>query len=235
MVKQASEHKIRRLYRITEAAAAGGHTARIRWEDGRESVVDLSEVLNKYEALRPHREDPELFATLRPDESGWGIAWADGMEIGTDDLLRRAMEQAGETISPQAFAEWMDRHDLKQQSAADLLGISRRMLNYYLSGEQVIPKTVVLAMRGAFPAESCFGLYTLVEPKAHKAGRASRGVSLGTMVRQALDAIKHVSERSPQGVKVVNPENGVYVVTVKKEPAKRVRRASSRNGQEQRG
>ena len=39
----------------------------------------------------------------------------------------------------------MQAHQLTQQAAADAIGISRRMLNYYLSAEKPIPKTVWLA------------------------------------------------------------------------------------------
>ncbi len=40
------------------------------------------------------------------------------------------------------------QHGLTQARAADAIGISRRMLSYYLSGAKPIPKTVWLACLG---------------------------------------------------------------------------------------
>jgi transcriptional regulator with XRE-family HTH domain len=36
----------------------------------------------------------------------------------------------------------MHKHTLTQERSAQAIGVSRRMLNYYLSGVKVIPKTV---------------------------------------------------------------------------------------------
>ena len=47
-----------------------------------------------------------------------------------------------------AFRAWMDEHGLTQEAAASALGLSRRMIAYYLSGEKPIPKTVLLATEG---------------------------------------------------------------------------------------
>lgn len=46
------------------------------------------------------------------------------------------------------LASWMSGHRLTQTAAAEALGVSRRMLNYYLAGEKPIPKTVFLACLG---------------------------------------------------------------------------------------
>ena len=48
----------------------------------------------------------------------------------------------------QEVADWMDRNGLTQTAAAEALGISRRMLVYYLSGEKPVPRTVALACLG---------------------------------------------------------------------------------------
>ncbi|HYG28707.1 MAG TPA: helix-turn-helix transcriptional regulator [Allosphingosinicella sp.] len=46
------------------------------------------------------------------------------------------------------FRAWMERHDLTRDAAAEALGLSRRTIGYYLSGEQPVPKTVMLATEG---------------------------------------------------------------------------------------
>jgi len=46
------------------------------------------------------------------------------------------------------ITEWMQRNGLTQTAAAEALGISRRMLVYYLTGEKPVPRTVALACLG---------------------------------------------------------------------------------------
>ncbi|AOV05719.1 helix-turn-helix domain-containing protein [Delftia tsuruhatensis] len=46
------------------------------------------------------------------------------------------------------IATWMARNGLTQTAAAEALGISRRMLLYYLTGEKPVPRTVALACLG---------------------------------------------------------------------------------------
>jgi predicted transcriptional regulator len=42
----------------------------------------------------------------------------------------------------------MEGHGLTLDRAAEALGLSRRIVAYYLSGEQPVPKTVMLATEG---------------------------------------------------------------------------------------
>ncbi len=51
-------------------------------------------------------------------------------------------------MAPAAFRAWMEKHAFTQEAAAKALGLSRRMIAYYVSGEKVIPKTVLLATVG---------------------------------------------------------------------------------------
>ena len=46
------------------------------------------------------------------------------------------------------FRAWMEAHALTLDGAASALGLSRRMIAYYASGEKPIPKTVLLATEG---------------------------------------------------------------------------------------
>ena len=93
-------------------------------------------------------KDPALFSTARVDERGGYVVWIDDdMEMGADNLRSMAVEQAG-GIGNERLANWMHKHSLTQANAADAVGVSRRMLNYYLSGAKAIPKTVWLACLG---------------------------------------------------------------------------------------
>ena len=47
-----------------------------------------------------------------------------------------------------AFRAWMEGHGLTLDRTAEALGLSRRIVAYYLSGEQPVPKTVMLATEG---------------------------------------------------------------------------------------
>lgn len=48
----------------------------------------------------------------------------------------------------EAFRAWMERHALTLDRAAEAPGLSRLTVAYYLSGEQPVPKTVMLATEG---------------------------------------------------------------------------------------
>jgi hypothetical protein len=61
---------------------------------------------------------------------------------------RWADEQAGETMPAAAFRHWIEAHAMTLDTAASALGLSRWTIAYYLSGEQPVPKTVMLATVG---------------------------------------------------------------------------------------
>jgi hypothetical protein len=82
-------------------------------------------------------------------EDGWSIEWpVCGVDFGAAQLRRWADEQAGEAMPADAFRAWLTRHSFTLDRAAEALGLSRRTIAYYLSGEQPVPKTVMLATEG---------------------------------------------------------------------------------------
>jgi hypothetical protein len=95
------------------------------------------------------------FRVVSPDEWNRGVFFAgdDDLTLASDNLRAMAIEQAG-GYSHQQVATWMHNHGLALDTAADALGISRRMLASYRSGERPIPKTVGLAMLG-WEAREC--------------------------------------------------------------------------------
>jgi hypothetical protein len=108
---------------------------------------DLSGVAQAYPALAALR-NPALFATARVDSRGGYVVWVDDdLELAADNLRNMAIEQAG-GIGNERLVNWMHKHGLTQERAAEAIGVSRRMLNYYLSGAKAIPKTVWLACLG---------------------------------------------------------------------------------------
>ena len=122
-------------------------TLAITWDDGHTGIVDVSASIDRVSALEP-LGDPAVFAQASVSHDGWSVEWPGGLDFGTGQLRRWADEQAGDTMRAAAFRDWMDRHNLTLDSAAGALGLSRRIIAYYLSGEHPIPKTVMLATEG---------------------------------------------------------------------------------------
>jgi len=139
---------------IQNVLAAGHGVLRIMFGDGFDAEVNLHEVMAKHPTLA-RLNDPAVFDQVTPDEWNRGVMFAgdDDLTLASDNLRAMAIEQTGEYSHQQVIA-WMHHHGLSLDTAADALGISRRMLAYYRSGERPIPKTVGLAMLGWEAQES---------------------------------------------------------------------------------
>lgn len=135
------------LGKIASVAILGPGCLEIGWDDGRVAPVDLAETISQRAALAPMR-DPAEFARVSISDDSWSLEWPSGIDFGAAQLRRWADEQAGEVMPPVLFRVWLDEHGLTQEEAAHALGLSRRMIAYYLSGEKPIPKTVWLATEG---------------------------------------------------------------------------------------
>lgn len=119
----------------------------LTFADGATLPVDLTATVQAYPALAA-LSNPALFATARVDERGGYVVWIDDeLEMAADNLRNLAIEQSG-GVGPERVLNWMAAHELTQERAAQAIGVSRRMLNYYLSGARPIPKTVWLACLG---------------------------------------------------------------------------------------
>ncbi len=132
---------------LTSFSMIGEKSLRLGWDDGAVAIVDLGEPIAVRKALAPLDNDGE-FVRARISEDGWSIEWPCGIDLGASQLRRWANEQSGESMSPKAFRRWMEGHGLTLDDAADALGLSRRTIAYYLSGEQPVSKTVMLATEG---------------------------------------------------------------------------------------
>lgn len=132
--------------RIKSIAPRGQSVLIVTWDDGRRGEIDLAPIIAAYPRLAP-LADPDAFAVASDD--GWSVEWPKaGIDLGAAQLRRWADEQAGEAMPRLAFRAWMERHDFTLERAGEALGLSRRTIAYYLSGEQPIPKTVMLATEG---------------------------------------------------------------------------------------
>jgi Protein of unknown function (DUF2442) len=133
--------------KIIAVSTSGGHKLAFEWDDGFCGVVDFTKVIAGHQSLAP-LGDTAAFENLSLSEDGWSIEWACGIDFGTAQLRRWVDEQAGETMPSADFRHWMATHKLTLDATAQALGLSRRTIAYYLSGEQPVPKTVMLATIG---------------------------------------------------------------------------------------
>ena len=133
--------------KLTALSVTGDHSLCLTWDDGRVGNVDLSGVISARKALRG-LADPAVFARAALSADGWSAEWPGGIDFGALQLRRWADEQAGEAMPAAAFRAWMEGHGFTLDRAAEALGLSRRTIAYYLSGEQPVPKTVMLATEG---------------------------------------------------------------------------------------
>jgi hypothetical protein len=133
--------------KLTALAVSGEQQLSLTWDDGWIGNVDLAGVIAGHKGLS-RLSKAAAFASAALSDDGWSIEWPNGEDFGAQQLRRWAEEQAGITMSPHSFRAWMEGHHFTLDRAAEMLGLSRRTIAYYLSGEQVVPRTVTLATEG---------------------------------------------------------------------------------------
>jgi DNA-binding transcriptional regulator YiaG len=109
--------------------------------------VDVSGLVETFRVYKPLRHSPELFGRVRVGEHGADIVWSDEIDMAADTLWRLAREQAGTTMSADAFKRWRERKAYTLDTAARALGLSRRMVACYEQGAKPVPRVVALAAR----------------------------------------------------------------------------------------
>lgn len=135
-------------FTITAVRPLDDYRLSISYADGFSGEVDLSDVLGKYPTLE-RAKFPHVFHSVKPDEWNLGVIFDgdDDLTLASDNLRAMAIEQDG-GFSHQQLVAWMAHHGMSLDSASEALGVSRRMLAYYRSGEKPIPRPVGLAMLG---------------------------------------------------------------------------------------
>jgi hypothetical protein len=119
----------------------------IEWADGKTSDVDVSDIVMQIAGLKPVR-DHKKFSRAKLGEDGFSVAWPGSLDIGARTLYQLALEQSGEAFPTRAFRAWMERNGLSLTTAAQVLGMTRRTVTSYSSGQRPIPKIVGLACAG---------------------------------------------------------------------------------------
>jgi len=131
--------------KLQAVEALAPYWLRTTWTTGEVLDVNIEAVLRGIPALTSLL-DPQVFSKVHLAEWGHGIEWFDA-ELGADNVYAWAKEQAGE-VSHQMFDTWMHRNRLSLNTAADALGISRRMVSYYRTAQKAIPRAIWLACLG---------------------------------------------------------------------------------------
>ena len=132
--------------RIAHVRYADEYTLRLRWVNGKTMSVDLREPVHRLKGMRPLR-DQEVFALVTKGEGGHSVVWPGEIDMGADRLWEMTLEQNGH-LDALEFIRWRWRHGLSLSDAAEALGLSRRQVAYYASGERPVPRTVLLACKG---------------------------------------------------------------------------------------
>jgi hypothetical protein len=132
--------------RITDVKYTGDYTLRLRWANDKALVVNLRDPVFRLKGMRPLR-DTEMFARASVGEGGHSVAWPGEIDMGAERLFEMALEQNGRGDAVE-FIRWRWKHGLSLTAAATALGVSRRQVAYYASGEHEVPRTILLACKG---------------------------------------------------------------------------------------
>jgi len=139
---------MKKQFTLTDVKPLRQAVLHLTYADGQQFSVDITALIKGSKILLPLQR-PEIFANAQLGDFGGSVIFAqdDNLELAADNLRARAIEQQGGYSHEYLFA-WINRHALTQQQAATSLGLSRRMLAYYLSGAKPLPRTVALACIG---------------------------------------------------------------------------------------
>jgi hypothetical protein len=134
------------VFKIQAIKVVAPYRLAVTFGDKMTMEINFSGIIDRHHALTPLK-DPGIFSLAQVDESGSHIMWMDEIDLAGDNLRAEAVEQTG-GISHERICSWMHRNNLTLDKAATALGISRRMIAYYRTGEKPIPKYIWLACLG---------------------------------------------------------------------------------------
>jgi hypothetical protein len=132
----------RPLPRIAAAAPLDGRRVRLAWRGGTSRVVDLAPVLASHRAFIALRSDDALFATLRVNEDGNALEWADGSELSAEWIERLPPCE----MTNAEFRAAMDALEMSLDGMAAALQVSRRLVAAYRK-DKPVPRHIAHATR----------------------------------------------------------------------------------------
>lgn len=130
-----------RMRAISAVEPRGADGLFLRWSDGSESEIQLSQ------NVRTALGDAAHFGAVQLGDWGHSLIWPDGFELGADSLWLDTLDAIGRGDA-RRFLEWRLTNGLSLAKAAEALGLARRTVAYYSNGDRPVPKTVLLACKG---------------------------------------------------------------------------------------
>jgi hypothetical protein len=136
-----------KVARIKSVRHAGAFKVRLRWiGEDKDHTVDLHKIVFGVKGLSPIRDETQ-FAKVAVGQGGHSLAWPGDLDVGADRLWEIDQEQNG-LPGVAEFIHWRQRNAFSLKQASDALGVSRRMIAYYFSGEKAVPRYILLACKG---------------------------------------------------------------------------------------
>lgn len=136
--------------RASRVTAEPVHRLSVDLDDGRHIAVDLDGLIHRAAPFAHlHDAAPLLDVAIVHEGAALRVAADPKLEIGIDLILALAERQR--PMRGQDFGAWMQRHQLSDNTAADVLGLARRTVQGYKAAATV-PPLVAVACR-AFDAD----------------------------------------------------------------------------------
>ena len=132
--------------KISAVTPGGNFTVSITWAGGETQEIDLRPFIFGYRAFRPLRTSEPLWRGVAVEEHGSGITWSPEMDMAAYTLQHLA--EAQRVMTTEDFRAWMTRHHLTLDTAAIVLGLSRRTVAGISSGDRAMDRVTTLACRG---------------------------------------------------------------------------------------
>jgi hypothetical protein len=134
---------------IESVVPLSDYKIRVKWNESLRphsvEEVDLEPLIETLKFYKPLRGNRKLFRTVHIVEDGDAIAWGND-EI---DMAATSIERlAEESMTADEFKAFLSSNSLTRQRAATALGRSPRQIAYYITGQQPIPRILVLACYG---------------------------------------------------------------------------------------
>lgn len=127
--------------KLAAISALDGFNVLVKWNDGRQVVVDLAPTILTFKVYAPLRNDRALFATVHVVNESV-IAWSNDEAI--DMHVSEIDRLADEVMDGGSFQAFLKEMGLTWDAAAAVLGLSRRTVGYYAKGAR-IPRHIGLA------------------------------------------------------------------------------------------
>lgn len=119
----------------------------ITWSDKRKNLIDLAEFIADFGVFIP-LDNAAIFKGVTVGEDGREITWGGDLSIAASTLRRLSAEQSPDATDAELFNAWMERNGLSATTAAEVLGVGRRTVIYYRTGQKPLPRVVGLACYG---------------------------------------------------------------------------------------